>query len=301
MSSISRVRLTFHRWRTQPNTFGIFREYIRKPSYIPDESASYTEFPPCDNHAPAANTEGTPIGLGMLPQARYDLSDALGPIPNYSTFLLANWHWGSDSLNRSDQSLEDLTRKVLHVPGFIATEADTANVPRLKARLATWYPKTFKPSCGWKQIPITIQIPSSAPESPSSVEYEVPGFHYRRIVDTVIRILSTDPHRRKFHLFPYYEYVRRGEILERIQSEIYNSDAFIEEYQKVLQNPPEAGCTLERVVIGILIFSDGTILADFGTAKLYPIYIAVANQTKYERCRPSFHAFHDIAYIPAVS
>jgi hypothetical protein len=65
------------------------------------------------------------------------------------------------------------------------------------------------------------------------------------------------------------------------------------------QNEPE--CTLEKVVLGLMFWSDSTHLANFGTAKVWPIYLQFANLSKYIRCKPTSGASHHVAYIPSVS
>ena len=58
--------------------------------------------------------------------------------------------------------------------------------------------------------------------------------------------------------------------------------------------------TIENVIAAIMLWSDSTHLASFGSASLWPIYLFFGNQSKYERCRPTSHASHHIAYLPEV-
>jgi hypothetical protein len=90
----------------------------------------------------------------------------------------------------------------------------------------------------------------------------------------------------------------------RVQSELYTSPAFIQEHDKVQclpLHPDDQGCTRERVVAGLMFWSDSTHLASFGTAKLWPIYLMFANLSKYIRAMPKSGACHHLAYIPSVS
>ena len=71
------------------------------------------------------------------------------------------------------------------------------------------------------------------------------------------------------------------------------------EVQKILPHlgHPDA----KRVIIELVSCSDATILAQFGTAFLWLVYIFFSNLSKYFHCWHSSHAAHHIAYFPSVS
>jgi hypothetical protein len=48
-----------------------------------------------------------------------------------------------------------------------------------------------------------------------------------------------------------------------------------------------------------MFWSDATHLANFGTAKLWPIYMFLGNLSKYIRAEPTSNACHHVAYIPS--
>ncbi|TFK62834.1 hypothetical protein BDN72DRAFT_902894 [Pluteus cervinus] len=50
-----------------------------------------------------------------------------------------------------------------------------------------------------------------------------------------------------------------------------------------------------------MFYSDATRVAQFGQAKLWPIYVFFGNQSKYDRGRPSARAAHNLAFLPSVS
>ncbi|KAG6815464.1 hypothetical protein H0H93_009743, partial [Arthromyces matolae] len=85
---------------------------------------------------------------------------------------------------------------------------------------------------------------------------------------------------------------------ERVYDEMYSSDAFLAEHIKLQQKPREPDCNLERVILGLMFWSDSTHLASFGNASLWPLYLYFANQTKLDRAKPNLGACHHIAYIP---
>jgi hypothetical protein len=89
----------------------------------------------------------------------------------------------------------------------------------------------------------------------------------------------------------------------RVYSEIFDSDAMAnmeDELQDIpLRVTPERNC--ERVVVPLMLASDATHLASFGTASLWPIYLQFGSQSKYARGRPTSQACHHLCYAPSVS
>ena len=43
----------------------------------------------------------------------------------------------------------------------------------------------------------------------------------------------------------------------------------------------DGGCNLERVIAGLMFWSDATYLAQFGNASAWPVYLFFGNQSKY--------------------
>jgi hypothetical protein len=50
-----------------------------------------------------------------------------------------------------------------------------------------------------------------------------------------------------------------------------------------------------------MLWSFATHVAQFGQAKLWLIYLYLGNLSKYAHCKPSEHAGHQAAYLPAVN
>ena len=82
--------------------------------------------------------------------------------------------------------------------------------------------------------------------------------------------------------------------------EAYTSDEWIEEHNKLQKQKNEPGCKLEKVILGLMFWSDSTHLSSFRTAKVWSLYMYFAKLLKYIRCKPSSGAAHHIAYIPLV-
>jgi hypothetical protein len=87
---------------------------------------------------------------------------------------------------------------------------------------------------------------------------------------------------------------------ERILREVYDSPAFLEA-QAEAQAKLGSTTNLPIVIIMLMFWSDATHLAQFGTAKLWPIYLFFGNLSKYIRMRRSAKAAYHVAYLPAVS
>ncbi|KAI0754052.1 hypothetical protein C8Q80DRAFT_1225985 [Daedaleopsis nitida] len=88
----------------------------------------------------------------------------------------------------------------------------------------------------------------------------------------------------------------------RVYSEIYNSDAAIDEYDRLLAQLQQDGDPddLEYSMTMLCLYSDSTRLTNFGPASMWPLYNYFGNQSKYERVRPSLHPAHHLAYIPSL-
>lgn len=107
---------------------------------------------------------------------------------------------------------------------------------------------------------------------------------------------------RRFHFTPFKQFHKSHPDADpvRVHDEIYSSDAMIEAYEKLQRQPAEPGCTLERVVLSLMFWSDSTHLASFGNASLWPLYLFFGNQSKWVRGKPRSGACHHVAYIPKV-
>ena len=86
----------------------------------------------------------------------------------------------------------------------------------------------------------------------------------------------------------------------RVHGELYTSEAFLETHRQLQESPGEPGCDLQRVVVGLMFASDGTHLTAFSDNKLWPVYLAIGNESKYRRSKPSCEAFEHIAYFETV-
>ncbi|THV02941.1 hypothetical protein K435DRAFT_652331, partial [Dendrothele bispora CBS 962.96] len=109
----------------------------------------------------------------------------------------------------------------------------------------------------------------------------------------------------KFHLKAFKQFWKPDpeQTAMRVYGEAYASDCAAEFEQTVYENISESipgEEEVENVVIWVMVWSDSTHLAQFGTASLWPIYIYIGNLSKYIRCNRSAFAANHLAYIPSL-
>jgi len=165
----------------------------------------------------------------------------------------------------------------------------------------------FSVDDGWIESSVEIHLPSEGVKHGSerlAPKFEVPGLLHRRLLH-VIKAALQETSTKHFHLFPYQEFWQPspGSPPERVYSELYTSEAFLVEHDKIRANcnGQDSGSQMENVVIAIMLWSDSTHLTSFGNASLWPIYLYVGNLSKYIRSKPTSNSAHHLAYIPKVN
>ena len=81
----------------------------------------------------------------------------------------------------------------------------------------------------------------------------------------------------------------------------HRNNAYIEESDKIQHTPvppDDPDCKHKKAVAVVMLWSDATHLANFGMAKLWPIYMLLRNLSKYFCSLPNSGACQHIAYIP---
>jgi len=117
--------------------------------------------------------------------------------------------------------------------------------------------------------------------------------HHRQL--EVIATAVQDVKAKSFHWvsFSLLWKPRLNDHSERVYSELYNTDAFIEGNRRIQELPtPEGQPMYESAIIALMLFSDSTHLA----ASIW----LFGNESKYIRAKPSQFAAHHIAYLPSV-
>ncbi|KAL0564603.1 hypothetical protein V5O48_017441, partial [Marasmius crinis-equi] len=298
---LPRIRLFVRdKMSTSLNPFRLYRHYLHRPSYDPDSVVEPEDL--CnrqENFSPADQDKST------TPSSSSKYAPPW-PFSNMSKWLVMTWQNSGGSRKSQSETTRLVNEFLLHpefrladlVGGFNAhTEDRKADEAMANASKAGELLSQFK------KADVTINVPSGQKNVPPQ-PFNVPGLYYQDLLST-IQTAFTEPLGRKFHFSPFrlFHQLPDSEDVERVYSELYNSDDFIEEHDRVQRlplAPEDHGCKLERVVAGLMFWSDSTHLANFGTAKLWPIYMMFGNLSKYVRSSPTSGACHHVAYIPSL-
>ncbi|KAI0735278.1 hypothetical protein C8Q76DRAFT_791844 [Earliella scabrosa] len=316
-------------WFTEPDAFGVFRRFRRLPKHDPETNftlGSVADSPGLEKDAGPPRKDPKGARKGSLLHSVHWLKRALsarrpmdapctddshkprfGPFGDSATcFRLMDWFYGRGS------EAEEMLKK------WVA-EA-----------------KVFHPQHGWHESAVHVPMPrtraryKSVDDTPT---YEVRGVHHRDIVDLITGVVSDKHSRfaRDYHWVPnkmYWDPPRTASGPApaapspppesssprmpsatpedgappplRVYTDTYNPDAMLEEEEKVRNMPRVDGDDpdMEYAVLAMLLWSDETVLSQFGYAKLWPIYLYFGNLSKYIRGHPTEFAAHHLAYIP---
>ncbi|RXW14635.1 hypothetical protein EST38_g11213 [Candolleomyces aberdarensis] len=298
----SRIRRVFLIVRdgltTVANSLGLYRKYLHRPTFDPDH------FVPPHDLAKSAIEQNE-----FLPELKDSDSDEEGDYlhENPTISLLAKWQV-TGSNEKSNAEMDRLVSQVFADPNFNVEDArrfkaqQVANeIDKQQENQQTQSRNSFLGR--FKETTVPIDVPSGSASKPART-FNIPGLHYRPLVD-LIQSAFAHPLAAQFHLSPF-KLFHQSESREsqRVYSEVFNSDAFIKEDDDVRnrgKNPPDdPDCKREKVVAALSFWSDSTHLTNFGTAKLWPIYMALGNLSKYIRAMPDVGALQHVAYIPSL-
>lgn len=274
--------------RTSVNSFGLYREYPSIPTYNPDDS-DLSDIPSTarantatlrSSQTPFASPDAEPPSDPSPSSAQPDT----GPFRNSTISGLMNWAWTGSS----SKSIEEVGKLVdfLKSDQFVKSELADFDFKQETAAFDSFLASPGKVRDGWKEASVDISVPDGekhASEADAPV-FSVPGLHYRPLVE-VIKSAIQNAGSRCFHYTPFKQFWTSSSrsLPQRIFDEIYSSDAMIDAYTTLQKQLPEPGCTLERVVLGLMFWSDSTHLASFGNASLWPLYLFFGNQSKWLR------------------
>lgn len=300
--------------KTDRDEFGLYRLYMSYPPTNPDEMQDLESR--CD--APGLVTVSRNGGKRWWTDFGYSMLDLpiqkdgfFVPFLNATVFRLMNWFYSGSSL-KSIAELQSLVDNVILAPDFKISDLDGFNAKRELRRLdgeaetnSNNSPSTpFANTNRWKQSSVYIRLPCEKvlQKEDTAPTLEVPGVYHRSLIEVITTALQ-DAAAKTFHFTPFSLFWQQfpESAPERVYSEIYNSDSFLEEDEKVKGLPPEPGHQYEHAIAALMVASDSTHLGQFGAATLWPIYTFFGNQSKYDRAKPTQFAAHHTAYIPSVT
>ncbi|KAG2046937.1 hypothetical protein BDR06DRAFT_1014331 [Suillus hirtellus] len=286
-SRIRRVLLTLQdKLQTSFNSLGLCRLYPRRLSFEPDKFVPSSLL---SSTCPAA-----------LPEADSDILPPPYPFTNMTVYRLMSW-MNSGSNKKSEAEVARLVKEVMLAEDFDLKHLENFSVRKSLCELDSDFSRRkIEFPDDWLQADVTIKIPTKSKEDDAK-SFSVPGFHFCPLVK-VIRSAFTDVQARAFHLSPFKRLWKDplDNHKERIFDELYTSDSWLDAQDEVQKLPREPGCTLEQVVASLMFFSDAMHLANFGTAKAWPLYMYFGNLTKYAHSAPKSGACHLVGFLPSL-
>ncbi|EJD51863.1 hypothetical protein AURDEDRAFT_181453 [Auricularia subglabra TFB-10046 SS5] len=268
-TGLRRVLLhVYEPFRTKVNSFGLFRIFKRRPEHDPDQT------PP----EPSPPTSGEPVSYY--------------PYPNRSAALFNNWFWNDGSVKTRD-SRKTLLDLILD-PSFALDDLRNVNWRQVDAEVAG---DLGGFGDGWLSHTVNITIPGGIGNQPVSVPVE--GFQRRPLIPLWKNEIQNNPDARNWTWTPSRLVHRAPDGREvRVHGEAYHSPRAQQLHDEVQQLPRDPEDAVERCVLLLMQGSDGTHLAQFGSASGWPGYTSCGNQSKNTRIQQSAHAMHHFASFP---
>ena len=172
-------------FQTAPNSFGLWKEYLYRPSYDPDAFISPEDLYRSDTSATIPDKGRT---IEAAPKSVYS---------NKTTELLLDWQ-SSGSSKKSNNEVTRLVHSIMHHTEFKLDDLRNFNATR-KHQKANAAEKKFKQS--FHHTSVNIDVPSGSSDKASQM-FSIPDLYYRRLTN-LIKETFESPISSKFHLSPY--------------------------------------------------------------------------------------------------
>lgn len=301
---------------TEPDNFGLYKSYRRHPTHDPDAEIGLRDL--CDGSTLDSNTiprDPNIIAAGLPPKQTGILS--WGPFKQASTYLLMHWSMCGSNM-KSAAELNKLVHDVLLNENFDLADLKGFNAIREGQCVDDWDGGGLNLTTdGWIESTVKIKLPCDGIKcaEDEAPEIEIPGVFHRDLVDVIVSAYQ-GPGAKRFHLTPFTQLWKPSEEAEpvRVYGEAYTSDAMLEMQIEVEQlhakNLAELAASdptappkpkLEVVVAPVMVWSDATSLASYGTASIWPGYAFLGALSKYIRALPTSNSANHFVYIPSVS
>ena len=286
------------------NKFGVARLYHHRPSYDPDSLLTADQLSNIVNHLTRASDSDNDNPRPSLPTC---FVPKLPPWPwqNMSMWRLMSWG-ASRSHEKSHSEMTRLVNDVLKADDFCINDLPSnfnasREYQKLDHAMHGESQGAFSDD-GWQESSVRIPVPTGIKDAGNGARpFDVPNLFHRSIT-SVIRAAFSESTAKLFHLTPFKRIWRSPTSgrEQRIYDELYCSNAWNDEHDRLQKEERDDGCELERVIAGLMFWSDATQLAQFGQVKAWPVYLFFGNLSKYIRGSPSSGACHPIAFIPSV-
>ncbi|KAF7293645.1 hypothetical protein MIND_01144100 [Mycena indigotica] len=287
-TSYSPTRTTPQCWvRTEPNKFGLYKVYPRRPTHDPDETITL------DDLYHAAKPTASHIDWNNLPLPKEPWYYSF---PNASVAHIIKYHVEEEnagSIESDGVNLHDLPRP-FSTKKFL-DDLDKKGIEPLGVTEE------------WINSSVQLKLPcvGHPQKEDDAPVFTVTDIHYRSLLDSIREVLQESP---DIVLYDPATPLNSDGLPtlpshhEEVFGEIYTSAAMLEAFQAIPQPPPPQSPDdpVESIIMALMIWSDATHLAQFGTASLWPGYTFFGNHPKEFRAKPSSNAGFHQAYFASL-
>lgn len=297
---------------TNTDSFGVYRVYSRKPLHDPVQSSTPRRRDEYSVDIVNSSSDRQPGATSTQGRPHQDMQDIPyhHPFSNPSAAAMMVAHHSGTSVQSIHQ-----TTQMAHILGSLGSDLNPLDLSnfnaalenkRLDAYLASVSEGTFHREDEWIESSVKIRLPLDKKKmrETDAVLFEIGGVLHRDIVDVISSVYQSDAV-RSFEHVPFREFWKPSEDApaERLYGEIFSSEAMLDAdadiCKRCLENNSDP-VDLEAVTVPLLLYSDSTHLANFGTASSWPVYMFFGSQSKYVRAMPTADACHHIAFMPSV-
>ena len=224
------------------------------------------------------------------------------PYPNYTAFAFHDFQLSHPN-GITNSAMKDLQHIMAH-PEFKQEDFLSTNIDKLHKLTGTRDYSTIEEiDSGWRCERVSISVPVGCLGEglPESINFEIEEFYYRPIIGVLKSIFSSNSDSRNIVYLPYEQRVITVSGADMgVYSEAFCSKRF-RDFHDHIQHLPGCDDGLERAVAGMIIHSDSLSPTNFGTTKIWPAYLSLANMSISERTGRNSKGIHHIMHIPEVN
>lgn len=157
----------------------------------------------------------------------------------------------------------------------------------------------------WKSGSVKVKMPHTGTHvaEKEAPDFEVHGIRYRSLVDIITSRIQEPSTSKPLKGTPFTEWWCPPRCTKPIciYGEAHSSDTAIRLYHDIKGIPPPLDHPdIQSVVVLLMLGSDSTHLASFGTASIWPIYVFFGNKSKYDTGKQSVFPAYHLAYLAKV-